>query len=213
MEIKNLEKHSLQFVEEINDLTEKTKMKKNDFDILFIGSSSFRVWETMEEDLYPIKTLNHGFGGSRIYDSIYFSEKLIFDYEPKVVAIFAGTNDINGRDTKSGSEVAEITKALIQLIESRIKDVKIVYFSLTISPLKRKLKKEIIEVNEIIKDFCLNEETRTMIDFTNDFLGRKGKPIKKYFQNDKLHFNELGYELWTKISRPILLEVINNSIL
>ena len=35
---------------------------KNEF--LFIGSSSIRLWDTLEEDMKPLKVINRGFGGA-----------------------------------------------------------------------------------------------------------------------------------------------------
>ena len=32
--------------------------------ILFVGSSSFRFWRTLKEDMAPLPVLNRGFGGS-----------------------------------------------------------------------------------------------------------------------------------------------------
>src|SRR5512147_1783594 len=36
--------------------------------IVFVGSSSFTFWSTMEGDLSPLPVLNRGFGGAKIGD-------------------------------------------------------------------------------------------------------------------------------------------------
>ena len=35
-----------------------------------------------------------------------------------------------------------------------------------------------------------------MIRFSDSFLGTDGLPIKKYYVEDKLHYNEKGYVIW-----------------
>jgi hypothetical protein len=39
--------------------------------ILFIGSSSFRIWKTFATDLAGIAAINRGFGGSTMTDALY----------------------------------------------------------------------------------------------------------------------------------------------
>ena len=47
-----------------------------EINVLFTGSSSIRFWETLEEDMYPLKVLNRGFGGAHIAHVNYHSRTL-----------------------------------------------------------------------------------------------------------------------------------------
>ena len=51
--------------------------------IVFLGSSSIRLWETLEEDMAPFDVLNHGFGGSKAVDSTYYLSRLVYPFKPK----------------------------------------------------------------------------------------------------------------------------------
>jgi len=45
------------------------KDKENDFHseaILFTGSSSIKMWKTLEQDMAPMQVINRGFGGSTL---------------------------------------------------------------------------------------------------------------------------------------------------
>src|SRR4029450_11374400 len=63
--------------------------------ILFIGSSSIRLWKTLQQDFSERKVINRGFGGAEIADSVHFVDRIVFPYEPKMVVMYAGGNDIN----------------------------------------------------------------------------------------------------------------------
>ena len=78
-----------------------------DTDIVFIGSSSIRKWEDLNDDFSEYVVVNHGFGGSKVADSTYFYDRLVTPFNPELIVLFSGTNDINGisSNSKSGSEV------------------------------------------------------------------------------------------------------------
>src|SRR5580698_5731015 len=42
--------------------------------ILFIGSSTVRLWKTLAEDYPDHKVINRGFGGTEIVDSTHFAD-------------------------------------------------------------------------------------------------------------------------------------------
>ncbi len=69
--------------------------------VVFIGSSSIRLWDTLEEDMSPILVIQHGFGGAKLNDIVYYAERLVNTYRPRAVVVFAGTNDIDPAASKA----------------------------------------------------------------------------------------------------------------
>ena len=59
--------------------------------ILFVGSSSIRMWKT-HKSFPEYKVVNRGFGGSHISDVIYFIDKVALKYSPKLIIFYAGDN-------------------------------------------------------------------------------------------------------------------------
>src|SRR5215468_6885350 len=53
--------------------------------VLFIGSSTIRLWKTLARDFPEQQVVNRGFGGSEILDSTHFAERIIFPYEPRMI--------------------------------------------------------------------------------------------------------------------------------
>ena len=63
--------------------------------LLFIGSSTIRLWKTLAQDFPEHRVINRGFGGSEIVDAAHFAERIIFPYEPRMIFLRAGGNDIH----------------------------------------------------------------------------------------------------------------------
>ena len=56
--------------------------------ILFVGSSSIRLWK-LQKSFPDLRTINRGFGGSQIADSVNFAERILLKHEPRIVALYA----------------------------------------------------------------------------------------------------------------------------
>src|SRR5215204_2122828 len=80
--------------------------------IVFIGSSSIRLWKTLEQDFPEHKVINRGFGGSETADSVHFADRIVLPYRPKLVVMYAGGNDINAG--KTPEQVAGNFKAFVE---------------------------------------------------------------------------------------------------
>ena len=64
-----------QFEEEVSILERlDVEEKAGEKDILFIGSSSIRLWDNINEDMYPYSSVKRGYGGANFYDLFHFSE-------------------------------------------------------------------------------------------------------------------------------------------
>jgi hypothetical protein len=63
--------------------------------ILFIGSSSFRLWKTCATDMQGLPpAFNRGFGGSTLADALYYFDRMVVKYQPKWVIMYEGDNDL-----------------------------------------------------------------------------------------------------------------------
>src|SRR5215216_1365691 len=65
--------------------------------VLFIGSSSIRMWKNVAKDFPDYRVINRGFGGSQIEDSIHYADRIVFPYVPSTIVFYAGGNDINAK--------------------------------------------------------------------------------------------------------------------
>src|SRR5689334_9747608 len=67
--------------------------------IVFVGSSSIRLWKTLAQDFPNHQVINRGFGGSQIIDSVNYADRIVFPYKPRQIVMYAGGNDINAKKT------------------------------------------------------------------------------------------------------------------
>ena len=100
--------------------------------ILFIGSSTIRLWKTLAEDFPDHKVINRGFGGTEIVDSTHFADRLIFPHEPKQIFLRAGGNDIHAGRTPR--EVAADFAEFVRVVHARLPKTEILYIGVSPAP-------------------------------------------------------------------------------
>lgn len=171
--------------------------------ILFIGSSSFTMWQDVQSDFPGYILINRGFGGSQLTDLIRYADDVILPYHPKQVVIYCGDNDI--ASGASPTEVLERFKKLFNIIRTADAATHVAYVTIKPSPSRLKLLPEMKKANELIRQFLSGYKATAYIDIVNPMLDSNGKPDQELFLGDNLHMNEKGYIIWQKAIRPYLL--------
>jgi lysophospholipase L1-like esterase len=172
--------------------------------VLFIGSSSIRLWNTLDADFPGIAVINRGFGGSKIPDSTRYVDRIVTPYHPRKIVMYAGDNDIGGGRTPQ--QVLEAFQAFVAKVRQTMPDVPISFISIKPSLKRWKLVDQIKEANALIEKFTKSEKTLDYIDIFTPMLGSDGKPRPELFRPDGLHMVAQGYELWVSIIAPKLKE-------
>jgi lysophospholipase L1-like esterase len=172
--------------------------------ILFIGSSSIRLWKTLAEDLPEHKVINRGFGGSQIADSVYFVDRMVLPYQPKRIVMYAGGNDINGG--KTPEQVASDFKAFVARVHAKLPETKIAYISIAPNPARWAQVERVKGANGLIREFTTADKRLQFIDVFPHMLGKDGMPLPDIFVDDRLHMNEKGYAIWKKVVGAALKE-------
>ncbi len=182
--------------------------RKNSFvadAVLFVGSSSIRLWPTAE-DFSEFPVINRGFGGSQISDVTYFAGRIVLPYEPKVIAFYAGDNDLAAG--KSAKRVFEDYQKFVRLVHDKLPETKIIFIGIKPSGSRWSLWPIMAEANKMIEDFCAKDSRLYYFDSAAPLLGADGKPDDALFLNDRLHLNARGYRAWTKALKPIVVEAM-----
>ncbi len=199
------EKHLDRFEHEIQafEAMDKEKMPEKQ-GILFIGSSSIRMWQTLENDFAPLPVLNRGFGGSTIPEVNYYAERILFKYEPKVIVFYCGENDV-AQETQP-VVVFQNFKKLAGKIEQRLPNTKFVFISLKPSPSRWHLWKQFQQVNSMVSQFVESRPNFRFLDIQKSLLLPAGEPDPAQFLEDKLHMNSSGYQKWVEMVKPVVAE-------
>jgi len=170
--------------------------------LLFIGSSTIRLWKTLAQDFPEQKVINRGFGGSEIVDSTHFADRVIFPYNPRMVFLRAGGNDLNAG--KSPEKVFADFKDFVAKIHSKLPETDIVFISLSPSIARWKQADKEKAVNLKVEEFSKLTPHLKYIETYPMPLGPNGEPRPELFVADKLHFSAEGYKLLTERVRPFL---------
>lgn len=182
--------------------------RKNTFPsdaVLFVGSSSIRMWPT-RESFGDLAVINRGFGGSQISDVNYYAKRIVLPYEPKVIVFYAGDNDIAAG--KSAERVFNDYQVFTKLVHQKLPDTRIIFVSVKPSGSRWSLWPVMSRANGMIKDFSETDRRLFYFDAATPLLDSEGKPNLDFFLSDKLHLNSKGYEIWTKRLRPVIKEAL-----
>ncbi len=171
--------------------------------ILFLGSSSIRLWD-LEESFPGLDALNRGFGGSHVSDSLLYAERLVFPYRPRKMVFYAGDNDI--ASGKSPESVLQDYQDFVTKVRKELPDLPIVYISIKSSPDRWEFVEKMRETNRLIRVFTESDERLEFLDVDTSMMGPDGKPRPEYFSEDGLHLSPEGYALWTSLLRPYLYD-------
>ena len=170
--------------------------------ILFIGSSSIRKWTSLAADFPNHKVINRGFGGSEISDSVFFTDRVVVPYHPKLILFYAGGNDIN--NGRSAKQTFADFKAFAAGVHRQLPKTTIAYISIAPNPARWAQVERVKEANHLIKSYCRWRRHLKFIDVFHSMLGPNGRPRSELFVGDRLHMNPEGYLLWTGIVSPYL---------
>jgi lysophospholipase L1-like esterase len=170
--------------------------------ILFIGASSVRRWTTLAQDFPEYPVINRGFGGSHLGDSLYYADRIVIPYKPKLIVLNAGGNDINAG--KTPERVFADFKAFVEKVRSELPDARIAFLSLSPSPSRWAQAEKQQAANRLVKEYILAGKNLDYIELWDQFLGPDGKPREDLFVEDRLHNNAEGYKIRAAVVRPNL---------
>ncbi len=172
--------------------------------VLFIGSSSIRMWKTLATDFPDQKVINRGFGGSYLGDSLYYAHRIVIPYKPRMIVVHAGNNDINGG--RSPEQVLADFKAFVEVVRAELPDVRIAYLEINPSPSRWAQRERQRKANALIKAYTESGKNLDFIPLWDALLGPDGQPRPELYLKDRLHNNEEGYKIRAEVVRPHLKE-------
>ena len=170
--------------------------------IIFIGSSSVRMWKSLAQDFPEQKVVNRGFGGSQIADSAQFADRIVVPHKPRLVVLYAGGNDINAG--KSPERVFADFQAFVTKIRAGLPNAKLAYISSAPNPARWAQIEKVRTLNTLIREFIAKDSSLVFIDVHSRMLGPDGQPLPDIYLKDRLHMNEKGYAIWKEVVGPYL---------
>lgn len=172
--------------------------------ILFIGSSSVRLWVDFAKTFKDYTVINRGVGGTVTEDIDRYLEDIAFPYHPKQVVLYVGENDlIKSPDAQT---VFASFKKLYQHLRTQLPNTPLIYLAIKGSPSRIQYQDKAKQTNLLISQYLKGEKNTTFIDVYQPMLDKSGKMQPLLFKEDMLHMNATGYQIWNKLLIPHLLK-------
>lgn len=170
--------------------------------VLFVGSSSIRLWTTLAADFPGLAVINRGFGGSELADSVHFADRIVLPYRPRVVVLYAGDNDITAG--KPPARVLADFQAFRTRLHAVLPQTQILFMAIKECPGRAGKRGLVREANMLIAADCATQEHCTFVDVAAPLLSAEGGFLPEMFESDGIHLTAAGYAAWVKVLRPQL---------
>lgn len=169
--------------------------------ILFVGSSSIRLWDLPK--WFPnLDAINRGFGGSEIADTLHFYDRIVVPYAPRAIVMYAGDNDLSRK--KTPAQVHAAFQEFVSKVHQDFPETSIIYIAVKPSLKRWNLVEQVRATNALIAKQAEADPKLTLLDIDAPMIGVDGTPKPELFAKDGLHLSEAGYQFWTDRLRPHL---------
>ena len=165
--------------------------------ILFVGSSSIKMWRTLEQDMAPLKVINRGFGGSQAVDALYYADRIVIPYQPTKIIFYEGDNDI--AHGKTPAQVLKDYQDFVEKVHTALPKTIIYLLSIKPSLARYHLWETMQKANVQLEEYSQKHDFLKFIDISAAMYNESGKLRQNIFRPDGLHLNAAGYKIWTAI--------------
>jgi len=188
------------FANEIRDFKHQDSLNfpaKNG--ILFIGSSSIRLWNDLEQRFPGKPIIKRGVGGCELWQIVdYYTPYILFPYHPGKIFIYAGENDIAAG--KNPEFVFQEFQKLWEMIRQQLPKAQIYFMSIKPSPSRARYFDEMINANKLIKAYLAGKPKSYFVDVSSViYKDNTSTPDSSLFKADYLHLNSRGYDRWQQM--------------
>jgi GDSL-like Lipase/Acylhydrolase family len=174
--------------------------------LLVSGSSSVRLWDSIQSDMAPYQVMQRGYGGAKLTDFNYYADRIIKAQQFKAIVIFVA-NDIAGVESdKDPKEVKQLFKDLVKQVRKRNPDTPVCWIEVTPTPKRWNVSPQIREASGLIEAYCDRNKDLHFISTFDQFTTPEGLPDSTLFREDMLHLNRDGYIQWADIIKTSLEE-------
>ncbi|MEQ1947783.1 MAG: GDSL-type esterase/lipase family protein [Bryobacteraceae bacterium] len=172
--------------------------------IVFVGSSIFRFWTQLGQQMAPLPVLNSAIAGTVTQDMLYGIDRLVLAYKPRIVVYYCGSNDISGGE--EAGPIVERTKRFVQILQEKLPNTWFFYTAIQKAPEKQDRWNVVEAVNAEMKKFSAQTKNTGFVDLNPVLFDAQGHVRANLFLPDGLHFRPDGpaYPEFARIVKPIL---------
>jgi len=176
--------------------------------ILFVGSSIFRQWTNVAEQMAPLPVLNRAFGGSRTGDQLARYAQVVPPYAPKVIVYYCGSNDLKaGTTPEDPAAIFARFREFSEQVRRDFPETRLIFASATRSPDRVARWEQVDHYNALARAYCAATPHRFFVDLNPLLVDADGGPRLELYKTDKLHFHPAAYDAFAGRLKPVLERV------
>jgi lysophospholipase L1-like esterase len=170
--------------------------------VLFVGSSSIRIWPNLRADFPEVDVLQRGFGGSTLSQVDHYAPRIVLPYCPGLIVLYAGDNDL--AEGRTPEDILSDFKAFVALVRRPMPNTRIIFVSIKPSTARLTLLDKMRAANGLVRAYIATDPSLTYVDVFTPMLEPSGLPRAELFQSDGLHMNAKGYAIWRNLLQPVV---------
>lgn len=204
------------------DLLEKTRHGR--IDVYFEGDSITRRWGTSDEqyksflenwrqNFFGWNAADFGWGGDKTENILWrLNNGELDSVNPRIIVVMAGTNNVGNVSPQSNDDprVRNITrgiKALLNICRRKAPHATIVLMGITPRNDNMAVMHIINQVNRKISRFADGKKIR-YVNINDRLADKDGKLFEGMANQDALHLDLKGYQVWADALKPIFTELL-----
>ena len=194
--------------------------------IMFYGNSGFTRWcqRWGHRDLEDILAkdgsriaINHGFGTSTTEEQLYYYRRAVLPWKPKALVMLSYGN--NAGQGYSPSEMINLLARLCEWARCDIPGIK--FYLCNCRPLEKYTENPnslygVREYNYLLESYCNRHDDCIYVDHTKSTLfydnpkdlGGYDKIRTDLFVEDKVHYNQIGYDIYRDFFLNVLDDIL-----
>jgi lysophospholipase L1-like esterase len=166
----------------------------------FTGSSMFEGWTEVAAQMAPAPAFNRAIGGSKTADILKYLDQIVIQYQPKVVVLYSGINDVSEGLT-SDAATGNLQK-IIEVINTKLPDTRIIYIAMLNAANRPESAGLISDANNRMKKYAGTNPRMIYLDVSPELVDDKGATRREFLNEEGSHYNASAYEAMAKVVKP-----------
>src|SRR4051794_18055639 len=117
--------------------------------IVFVGSSTIRLWSSLASDFAGLPVINRGFGGSTFPEALHYLQRTVVRYHPGTIVLYEGDNDLAGG--RPPQQLADDSRAFVRGVRDSLPSAPIVFPAIKPSPSRWTLEPQRQDANRLVR--------------------------------------------------------------
>ena len=170
--------------------------------IVFVGSSIFRRWTRLSEQMAPLPVVNRAIDGIQTMHVLAMIDRTVLPLKPRVVVYYCGSNDVDAGD--SAPAIFGRIRQFVDRVSSALPSTRIVFVSINRAPEKQDRWDVVDLVNRQVEKYATESKRLQYVDVNPVLFNGDGTPRIELYMPDELHLRPAAYEGFARILKPIL---------